>query len=52
MLKILPTSLTIPLASIDEKEAHETYLEGLAKVAKILQFGIIKAAEQAKQTQN
>ena len=32
--KPLPTSLTIQLASIDEKEAHEAYLEGLAKAAK------------------
>jgi DNA polymerase-3 subunit epsilon len=34
MLKILPTSLTIQLASIDEKEAPEAYLEGLTKATK------------------
>ena len=30
----LPTNLTVQLASIEEKEAHEAYLEGLAKAAK------------------
>jgi DNA polymerase-3 subunit epsilon len=30
----LPTNLTIQLASIDEKEAHEAYLESIAKAAK------------------
>jgi DNA polymerase-3 subunit epsilon len=32
--KPLPTNLTIQLASVDEKEAHEAYLEGIAKAAK------------------
>ena len=32
--KPLPTNLTVQLASIEEKEAHEAYLEGLAKAAK------------------
>ncbi|TXI12480.1 MAG: DNA polymerase III subunit epsilon [Polynucleobacter sp.] len=30
----LPTNLVVQLASIEEKEAHEAYLEGLAKAAK------------------
>jgi DNA polymerase-3 subunit epsilon len=34
ILKLLPAALTIRLARIDEKEAHEAYLEGLAKAAK------------------
>jgi DNA polymerase-3 subunit epsilon len=30
----LPTNLVVQLASIEEKEAHEAYLEGLSKAAK------------------
>ncbi len=32
--KPLPTNLVIQLASIEEQEAHEAYLEGVAKAAK------------------
>jgi DNA polymerase III subunit epsilon len=30
----LPTKLVVQLASIEEQETHQAYLEGIAKVAK------------------
>jgi DNA polymerase-3 subunit epsilon len=32
--KPLPTKLVVQLASIEEQEAHQAYLEGVAKAAK------------------